>query len=90
MTDEERIEEIMDWFPFGDVAKTVKALDRRWEDAGEEASTEPVLRNGARELLRELVSEPGAEYAEMGGFFARRVGSELQLSYVVSEWRSGQ
>jgi len=84
MTKEKQIDEIMDWFNFNKVAKTMKALDWKWLDGVPE---EPVIRKRARKLLTDLKTDKD-DVRGTGGFVAHYTKKEdcYRLEFIVSEW----
>lgn len=99
MTDQQKIDEIMDWFEFDRVAKTMETLDWKWAGRGfknDEVPTEPEIRKMARDLLRRtVVAARNSTYPEKpyecgtGGFTVRVDGPYITLSFAVAEWTTG-
>ena len=83
MSDEDQINEIMDWFNFGKVYETMVALDWKWVN---ETPSEGEIRKKARDLLKDLVRTKNCDVIGTGGFEAYRYGSQLGLRFVVSDW----
>ena len=87
MTYEEQIEEIMDYFDFGRVAKTMEVLNWRWASS-DGVPNEGELRRTARQLLRAVAKEGPDSHTGTGGFYARNdKWNCLSLDFVVSGWR---
>lgn len=82
MTTDEQIDEIMDWFDFAKVAKTMETLEWSWNDIG--IPTEPDIRKQARQMLKEAVAKKHG--LASGGFWVRYDGDVLQLQFVVADW----
>jgi hypothetical protein len=99
MTDQELIDEIMDWFDFEQVHKVMTALDWKWGDA-ESVPTMPELRKQARELMKTALIGLSNNFEEKnysaatGGFEVTAFLEEddvriLDLKFIVSEWTAG-
>lgn len=88
-TKEQHIEEIMDWFDFGKVAKVMKYLE--WDWVFEGIPEEPTIRQHARGLLSEAY-DYRRSYLAYGGFVAKydEEYDQLELSFVVSDWRTNE
>lgn len=85
MNYEEQIEEIMDWFDFGCVAKVMKVLEWEWHGY-DGVPTEPEIRKYARGQLRYVV-ERNVRYSACGGFVARNEDGLLSLAFEVESWQ---
>lgn len=84
------IDEIMDNFDFGKVARAMEALEWKWStEDGMMVPDEPQLRATARRLLNEVAKGNEGAYTGTGGFMARNLGDgNLQLTFEVAEWRT--
>jgi hypothetical protein len=77
---QEKIDEIMDYFDFGRVHKVMKMLNWSWHDEGVPEKQE--LKACARKLLKDLAEKPIPKEhknnwnleASLGGFTAKRFG----------------
>jgi hypothetical protein len=88
MTDEQRraIDNIMDWFDFDKVHKTMKALRWQWVGAEEKIPCQGEIREKARQMLTDAIETEMSigsgglqvTYNPIEGF--------LKLEFVVSEW----
>lgn len=83
MTDEDRINEIMDWFNFSKVYNTMVVLDWKW--AGE-TPCEAEIRGQARKLLQHLVRDTSCASIGSGGFEAYREQGQLGLRFLICDW----
>ena len=88
MTDEQRksLDNVMDWFDFEKVHKTMKSLRWQWDGAEEGIPCMGEIREKARELLTDSIErETSVGY---GGFQVTYIPVEgfLKLEFVVSEW----
>lgn len=90
MSVEKQIEEIMDYFDFAKVAKTMAALDWEWWDSDYHTPIEPELRRGARKLLNLCYKESkglsGRYTTGCGGFVAECEEGRLSLRFEVASW----
>ena len=90
-TSQEKIDEIMDWFDFAEVEKTMKSLNWTWPDSTEPPS-EREIRQFARNLLKKVVdkkvSKGDFQYlTEIGGFRASKFfDGVVKLEFIVSQW----
>lgn len=88
MTEEQRkaVDNIMDWFDFDKVYKTMKALRWEWVGAEEKTPCHGEIRERARELLVNAIESDTS--VGSGGFQVTYVPAEgfLKLEFVVSEW----
>lgn len=88
MTDEQRkaLDNIMDWFDFDKVYKTMKALRWQWLGAEEGIPCIGEIREKARELLTQAIEQENS--VGTGGFQVTYLPAEgfLKLEFVVSEW----
>lgn len=91
MTNEQQIEEIMDWFDFRRVHTAMVALGWEWSSS-DGVPSEAELRSHARAYLREVAvkgeaSKTGFYKTGSGGFMATRYESgELGLEFILEEW----
>lgn len=83
MSDEDRINQIMDWFDFRKVYDTMVALEWKW---GEETPFEAEIREQARKLLNQLVKVTDCAAIGTGGLVAYRENGELGLRFIVCDW----
>lgn len=88
-----RIDEIMDWFDFGKVAKVMEALDWSWYISGEmEVPAEPDLREAARDLLWKAygLSRSTDCTIGLGGFYATYYpeDGQFKLVFQVAQWEN--
>lgn len=91
MNAEKQIEEIMDYFDFTKVAKTMEALEWRWWDSDYPTPIEPELRKAARKLLKicykEATEDSHLRYCTgCGGFMAEYDDGCLSLRFEVASW----
>lgn len=84
----EYIEEIMDFFDFSRVQKTMEALKWTWANTDEEFPQEYELRKQARGLLYNLVLNPHLYTSACGGFVASRYNDGFSLDFVISKWEA--
>jgi hypothetical protein len=88
MTEEQRkaVDNIMDWFDFEKVHKTMKALRWEWMDAEEKIPCQGEIREKARQLLTEAIQTEMS--IGTGGLQVTYIPVEgfLKLEFVVSEW----
>ena len=90
MTEQEAIDNIMDYFDFDKVLKTMIALDWKWvkeshksiEDL-ETPSIERIRKTARRALMRAIEIK---DYTSSGGFEAEYDDGNLYLMFVVEEW----
>lgn len=88
MIHEEQIEEIMDYFRFDRVAKVMEALDWHWFSY-DGVPPEPVIRQKARELLREVAREKRDTVMATAGFEAKHdKWGRLSLAFVAEQWQT--
>jgi hypothetical protein len=95
-TKQEHIDEVMDQFNFGKVAKAMKYLDWKWVLAEEGVPQEWELRQEARRLLN-LAYDGAFEFnvspytTETGGFEATysKEYDDLGLKFIVAYWLTG-
>lgn len=87
MTTDEQIDEIMDWFDFAKVAKTMQALDWVWYESGGDIPEEGEIRKHARSLMKQAVKKE-YKYFGSGGFVVEydKDAPLIVLKFVVSEW----
>lgn len=93
---QDNIDQIMDYFDFAKVVKTMEALNWQWGTAHSEDGipTESEVRTFARKLLKQaaanIVSEKdNHSYLGCGGFVVRKYyDGTLELEFVVSSWSS--
>ena len=85
----DQINEIMDYFDFAEVAKTMKALNWCWYPSTE-APNEPEIRTFARNQLTSFVKmieeDKDTSYVCCGGFKSSVHNGFLKLEFVVSSW----
>lgn len=84
---QELIDEVMDWFDFGRVAKVMDALDWKWTSAeyrGDGVPIEAEVRIRARELLKEVLKEDNSVISS-DGFRASYKDGMLSLAFIVEE-----
>lgn len=88
MTEQElvAVNNIMDWFDFSKVEKTMKVLRWKWATAIDGIPCEGEIREMARELL--IKSIEGRVSTGSGGFQVTydHNDSFLKLEFIVSEW----
>jgi hypothetical protein len=88
MTEEQRkaVDNIMDWFDFEKVHKTMKALRWEWVGAEEKIPCQGEIREMARQLLTEAIQTEMS--MGTGGLQVTYIPVEgfLKLEFVVSEW----
>lgn len=95
MTKQELIDEVMDNFDFGKVAKAMKALNWVWATTDFDVPEEPDIRKQVRELLNLVydaaVRTEGDYTVGTGGFEATYVIDHkvLSLRFIVSSWEAG-
>jgi hypothetical protein len=95
-TKQEHIDEVMDEFDFGKVAKAMKALDWRWATTAGMVPLECDLRQQARKLLG-LAYDGATDFnvspymTGTGGFEATysKEYDNLGLKFVVASWETG-
>jgi hypothetical protein len=95
-TKQEHIDEVMDQFDFGRVAKAMKSLDWKWVLAEEGVPQEWELRREARRLLDHVYdngnySKEGTYMTGTGGFEATysKEYDNLGLKFIVASWETG-
>ena len=90
MTDEQRkaLDNIMDWFDFEKVHKTMRSLRWEWLGTVEGITCLGEIRERARELLTNSIEQETS--VGSGGFQVTYIPIEgfLKLEFVVSEWDS--
>lgn len=89
---QEQIDDIMDYFDFSRVAKTMEALDWKWHDpefGGCYVPEECEIRKKARRLLTALAQTSEYDSTATGGFVVSRTDGKLKLSFNVAEWDCG-
>jgi hypothetical protein len=88
MTEEQRkaVDNIMDWFDFEKVHKTMKALRWEWIGAEEKIPCQGEIRERARQLLTDAIQSEMS--IGSGGLQVTYVPDEgfIKLEFVVSEW----
>ena len=88
MTEEQRkaIDNIMDWFDFEKVHRTMKALRWQWISAEEKIPSQGEIRERARQLLTDSI-QSGISVGS-GGLQVTYDPAEgfLKLEFIVSEW----
>ena len=88
MTEEQRkaVDNIMDWFDFEKVHKTMRALRWEWIGAEEKIPCQGEIRERARKLLTDAIQSEMS--IGSGGLQVTYVPVEgfLKLEFVVSEW----
>ena len=88
MTEEQRkaIDNIMDWFDFEKVHRTMKALRWVWIGAEEKIPSQGEIRERARQLLTDAIQD-GTNIGS-GGLQVIYDPAEgfLKLEFIVSEW----
>ena len=84
MTDQEKIDEILDNFDFERVHRAMLGMNWTWQSCDCVPNIAD-LRRKARELLKQLIE---SDYAEMGtgGIRVEKRGDFLRLSFVVADW----
>jgi hypothetical protein len=86
---QKQIDEIMDWFNFGQVHKAMAALNWQWSDS-EGVPMAGELREAARRLLTDAANDPQKYvHTGTGGFEVEKWGNNLTLRFVVSDWSAG-
>ena len=94
MTKQELIDEVMDNFDFGKVAKAMKALGWVWATTDFDVPEEPDIRKQVRELLNKAydgaISKEGDYTTGTGGFEAAYEidYKVLSLKFIVSSWET--
>ena len=88
--EQEAIDNIMDYFDFDKVLKTMIALDWKWVkedhksiDDLEIPSIERIRKTARKALIRAIEIK---DYTSSGGFEAEYKDGELFLKFVVEEW----
>ena len=88
MTEEQRkaIDNIMDWFDFDRVHRTMKALRGQWISAEEKIPSQGEIRERARQLLTDSIQSEIS--VGSGGLQVTYDPTEgfLKLEFIVSEW----
>lgn len=86
MTNEEAIEQIMDYFQFDRVLKAMEALGWVW-DCCNGIPDMPLVRCTARSLLKEVANLPYGTTVETGGFSATHEEPGcFTLRFLIDEW----
>lgn len=90
------IDEVMDFFDFATVAKTMKALEWKWHNAFEGIPAEHEIRTHARKLMNSLSFRQSPNcvgYTGSGGLYAEAFYNDktkemegIRLHFVVAEW----
>jgi hypothetical protein len=86
--EQKALDQIMDWFDFEKVAKTMEALNWKWFGAEEGVPTISEIKTQARRLLTQAIKERVT--IGTGGFKAsyNHKYKHLTLEFIVSEWGS--
>ena len=88
MTEEQRkaIDNIMDWFDFDKVHKTMRVLRWEWLSAEEKIPCQGEIREKARRLLTDAIQSEMS--VGSGGLQVTYIPTEgfLKLEFIVSEW----
>ena len=88
MTEEQRkaVDNIMDWFDFEKVHKTMRALRWEWVGAEEKIPCQGEIREKARQMLTQAIETEMS--IGSGGLQVTYIPVErfLKLEFVVSEW----
>jgi len=84
-----QIDEIMDYFNFARVRKTMEALDWIWSSAENGVPSETEIRIVARRLLREVILGKYS-FVSTGGLTASIEHAKLSLRFDVAEWTAGE
>jgi len=88
MTEEQRkaVDNIMDWFDFERVHKTMRALRWEWIGAEEKIPCQGEIRERARQLLTDAIQSEMS--IGSGGLQVTYIPGEgfLKLEFIVSEW----
>jgi len=88
MTEDQRkaVDNIMDWFDFDKVHKTMRALRWEWVGAEEKIPCQGEIREKARRMLTESIETQMS--IGSGGLQVTYIPGEgfLKLEFVVSEW----
>ena len=88
MTEEQRkaVDNIMDWFDFDKVHKTMRALRWEWVGAEEKIPCQGEIRERARQLLTDAIQSEMS--IGSGGLQVTYIPGEgfLKLEFIVSEW----
>lgn len=87
MSDDEKIDEIMDEFDFDKVRRCMLALGWKWTRLGAVPEI-PDLRKCARDLLRRVKGKPLGQEAATGGFRALSLGDNYRLTFEVAYWET--
>lgn len=87
MTEQEQINDIMDYFNFDNVAKAMAATNWTWHES-KEPPAEPEIRTFARKLLNEIL-ERKIKFLSTGGFTATFENEKLGLCFTLEEWEAG-
>ena len=86
--EQKALDQIMDWFDFEKVEKTMEALNWKWGGAEEGVPTIGEIKTQARRLLTQAITERVT--IGTGGFKAsyNHKYKHLTLEFIVSEWDS--
>lgn len=85
-----QIDEIIQEFDFNKVQNAMIALDWTWKD-GPKSPSISQLKLTARELLDHVSKQPHSNNLAQGGLLAEKdEGGDLCLSFVVTEWQTGE
>lgn len=83
---QDQINEIMDCFNFGKVARVMEQLNWTWASV-ERVPEEWEIRVEARRLIEGVLKESGVNtFLASGGLMARMQDGFLSLSFVLEEW----
>ena len=84
------IDQLMDWYDFPRVLKTLKALDWKWRVWGSSLKTEvPEFEGTVREHARHaLIKSIETGYYYSGGFEAKYEDGRFKLSFIVARAES--
>lgn len=80
---QDQIDEIMDHFDFSRCERAMDCLDWQW--LGQPVTT-PMLRQKARELLRDVSENEYMAYCATGGLVARNDAGVLSLTFKLESW----
>ena len=86
--DQNAIDEVMDWFDFGKVARVMESLEWGWATSAEKTPTEHEIRAEARGMLKRAIKckcsiGTGGLVAEYREF---EDGYDIKLSFVPCFW----
>jgi len=90
MTGDEDVRQVLAEFDFKKTARLMHQLDWKWYVGGgvRQVPNEGQLREKARQLLEQVVSNPAAEALSSGGLEARRIGGKIVLRFLAVEARA--